>query len=203
MPARHGLTVRMARTKAFDENEVLKKAVFLFWEKGFAGTSLPDLINGLGISRSSLYDTFGDKHQLYLKALKSYKNTYGDHVSALTQECFSAKDAVAALLTMVINSPLKGERPRGCFMVNASIELGDHDSQVNTLVFETEKQLERTFLKLILKGQEDGEISKDKNAPALARFLNITVKGLQVSAKSTTEPLLFEEVVRVAVTVLD
>lgn len=193
----------MARTKAFDEKEVLKKAVFLFWEKGFAGTSLPDLINGLGISRSSLYDTFGDKHQLYLKALESYKDTYGENVSALTLEGFSAKEAVAALLTMVINSPLKGERLRGCFMVNAGIELGDHDSQVNTLVLETEKQLERTFLKLIEKGQEDGEISKDKNAPALARFLNITVKGLQVSAKSTTEPILSEEIIRVAMTVLD
>ncbi|MEJ0106748.1 MAG: helix-turn-helix domain-containing protein [Bacteroidota bacterium] len=60
----------MARTKVFDEQMVLDKAMNLFWQKGYNATSAQDLVNGLSISRSSLYDTFGDKHSLFVKALK-------------------------------------------------------------------------------------------------------------------------------------
>jgi TetR/AcrR family transcriptional repressor of nem operon len=64
----------MARTKDFDENEVLSKAIQLFWFKGYNGTSMQDLVDGLGISRSSLYDTYSDKHTLFVKALESYQS---------------------------------------------------------------------------------------------------------------------------------
>ena len=63
----------MARTKDFDEDEVLTKAMNLFWLNGYNGTSMQDLVDGLGISRSSLYDTFGDKRSLFLKTLENYK----------------------------------------------------------------------------------------------------------------------------------
>ena len=63
----------MARTKDFDEDEVLDKAMYLFWNQGYNGTSMQDLVDGLGISRSSLYDTFGDKHSLFIKTLENYK----------------------------------------------------------------------------------------------------------------------------------
>ena len=63
----------MARKKNFDEVEVLDKAVNLFWEKGYNATSIQDLVEGLGINRASIYDTWGDKHQLYLSALKRYR----------------------------------------------------------------------------------------------------------------------------------
>jgi TetR/AcrR family transcriptional repressor of nem operon len=193
----------MARTKEFDEKEVLQKAVSVFWDKGFNGTSLQDLVEGLGISRSSLYDTFGDKHQLYLKALESYKDTYNSHLCTLTLESKSARAAIAQLLAFVTNNLLNDERRRGCFMVNAGVELANHDTEVNNLVCQTEKQLQQAFFKVIEHGQANGEISKDKDALALARFLNNTVKGLQVSAKSATERLSFDDIIRVAVTILD
>lgn len=193
----------MARTKDFDEKEVLQKAVYLFWDRGFNGTSIQDLVEGLGISRSSLYDTFGGKYQLYLKALESYKNTYASHLCTLTLEPPSARAAVAQVLALVTNDLLNDEQHRGCFMVNAAIELANHDNEVNNLVCQTEKQLEQAFFKVLEQGQANGEISKDKDALALARFLNNTVKGLQVSAKSTTDRPLFDDIIRVAMTVLD
>jgi TetR/AcrR family transcriptional repressor of nem operon len=70
----------MARTKDFDENEVLKKAVDIFWLKGYSATSMQDLVDGLGISRSSLYDTYGDKHTLFMKALESYQSVNSEIV---------------------------------------------------------------------------------------------------------------------------
>ncbi|GAB2701666.1 TetR/AcrR family transcriptional regulator [Mucilaginibacter koreensis] len=193
----------MARTKDFDEQEVLKKAMCLFWDKGYNGTSMQELVDGLGISRSSLYDTFGDKHQLYLKALEAYQQGYGNQLCTLISQVPSAKAAIRGILDLVVGELLNDQNRRGCFVVNAGIELAAHDAKVNALVCENELQLESAFLKVLRQGQESGEIPPAKDAQALARFLNNTVKGMQVSVKSTTDKSFFEDVVRVVLTVLD
>lgn len=84
----------MARTKDFDENEVLAKAIQLFWYKGYNGTSMQDLVDSLGISRSSLYDTYTDKHTLFIKALESYQNTGAAKIQAIVDHSGSAKETV-------------------------------------------------------------------------------------------------------------
>lgn len=193
----------MARTKDFDEKEVLKKAIGLFWDKGYNGTSMQDLVDGLGISRSSLYDTFGDKHQLYVKALQAYQDSYGSKMCTLISEAPSAKEAMRQLMEMVVDNLLDDEQRRGCFMVNAGVELAQHDAEVGTLICENEQQLEQTFLKVVKKGQSDGELDKAKDPQALARFFSNTVKGLQVSVKSTAERQFFEDVIQTALSILD
>ncbi|MFD2871070.1 TetR/AcrR family transcriptional regulator [Mucilaginibacter ximonensis] len=192
----------MARTKDFDEQAVLQKAICLFWDKGYNGTSMQDLVDGLGISRSSLYDTFGDKHQLYLKALDAYQQQYGTQLCKLTAQSGSAKDAIRQILDLVINDLLNDEQRKGCFMVNAGIELASHDQDVNNMICQTEQQLEQAFAKAIREGQEKGEIGKDKDSQALARFLNNTVKGMQVSVKSTTDRSFFDDIINTAIGVL-
>ena len=193
----------MARTKDFDEKEVLKKAIGLFWDKGYNGTSMQDLVDGLGISRSSLYDTFGDKHQLYVRALQAYRDGHGGKMCTLISEAPSAKEAMQQLLQMVVDNLLGDEQRRGCFMVNAGVELAAHDAEVGTLVCENEQQLEQAFLMVIKKGQSDGELDKAKDPQALARFFGNTVKGLQVSVKSTTDKDFFEDVIKTALSILD
>jgi len=193
----------MARNKDFDKNEVLQKAVRLFWDKGYNGTSMQDLVEGLGISRSSLYDTFGDKHKLYLLALESYKDAYGTELCALTWKGASARIAVYQILALVTDNLLNDQQRRGCFMVNAGVELASHDTEVYKLVCSTENQLEQAFFKVIKLGQENGEISEEKDPLAIARFLNNIVKGLQVTVKSTSDRKLFDDIIKVALMVLD
>ncbi|MBS7566942.1 TetR/AcrR family transcriptional regulator [Mucilaginibacter sp. Bleaf8] len=193
----------MARTKDFDEREVLKKAICLFWNKGYNGTSMQELVDGLGISRSSLYDTFGDKHQLYLKALEAYQQGYGNQLCTLIRETPTAKAAIKAMLDLVVNNLLNDQQRKGCFMVNAGIELAAHDTEVNELICQNEQQLEESFLQVIRQGQQSGELDKAKDAQALARFLSNTVKGMQVYVKSTTEKRFFEDIIKIVLTVLD
>ena len=81
----------MARTKDFDENEALNKAIAIFWHKGYNGTSMQDLVEGLGISRSSLYDTYGDKHTLFIKALESYQNEASGKVCSIVSSAGAGK----------------------------------------------------------------------------------------------------------------
>ncbi len=193
----------MARTKDFDENEVLGKAIDIFWHKGYNGTSMQDLVDGLGISRSSLYDTYGDKHTLFIKALESYQNGGADKVCAIVNSPAPAKETIKKLLELITGELLNDQAHRGCFMVNAEVEVAPHDPEVNKLVCANDQQVEDAFYQVIKKGQESGEISNRQDARALARFTFNTVKGMRVTAKSTADKTVFDDIIKLALGTFD
>ena len=193
----------MARTKDFDENEVLCKAIQIFWHKGYNGTSMQDLVDGLGISRSSLYDTYTDKHTLFVKALESYQDTGAGKIQEIINNSGSAKATIKQLLEFVINELLGDKQQKGCFMVNAEVEVAPHDAEINDLVCKNDQQMEDAFYLVIKKGQDNGEIKKNQDARALSRFIFNTVKGIRVTAKSTSDRTVFDDIIRLTVLALD
>jgi TetR/AcrR family transcriptional repressor of nem operon len=193
----------MARTKDFDENEVLTKAIQLFWHKGYNGTSMQDLVDGLGISRSSLYDTYSDKHTLFVKALESYQNSGAAKIRDIIDHSVSAKETVQKLLEFATNELLGDKQQKGCFMVNAEVEVAPHDAEVNDLVCKNDQQMEDAFYQVIQKGKESGEIKNQQDTRALARFIFNAVKGMRVTAKSTTNKTVFDDIIRLTVSALD
>lgn len=193
----------MARTKDFDENAVLAKAIQIFWYKGYNGTSMQDLVDGLGISRSSLYDTYTDKHTLFVKALESYQNTGADKIQALINNSGSAKETVKKLLELATTELLGDKQQKGCFMVNAEVEVAPHDAEVNTLVCKNDQQMEEAFYLVIKKGQDSGEIKNQQDARALSRFIFNTVKGMRVTAKSITDKSVFDDIIKLTISALD
>jgi TetR/AcrR family transcriptional repressor of nem operon len=192
----------MARTKDFDEAEVLNKAVNIFWLKGYNGTSMQDLVDGLGISRSSLYDTYGDKHTLFIKALESYQCLNSQKFREIITGDQPAKETIKQLLEYVINSLLNDKSQKGCFMVNAEVEVALHDKQVSEMIQKNDQQIEEAFYMVVKNGQNKGEIANHQDARALARFMFNTIKGVQVTAKSTNERAVFDDIVNLAVSVL-
>ncbi len=192
----------MARTKDFDENEVLTKAMRLFWYKGYNGTSMQDLVDSLGISRSSLYDTYGDKHALFIKALEKYKESASGEMSSIVSNSVSAKEAIKQLFAFTTRELLSDEQHKGCFMVNSAIEVAPHDKEVSDMICQNDQQVENAFYQAIKKGQESGEVTSKQNARALARFIVNTVKGLRVSAKSTTDQGVFDDIIKLTMSVL-
>lgn len=193
----------MARTKDFDEQDVLKKAIQLFSRKGYAATSMQDVVETLGISRSSLYDTFGDKHQLYLKALKAYRQENIKQLESQIEKASSMKEAIRDLLEATVKDLLQDRQQKGCLLTNAGVELASQDRDVRAIVCQGEQQIEQLFLQALTKGQESGEIPTKQSAQSLARFLSITIKGFQVAAKSNRDPAFFEDIIRIAVNALD
>jgi len=193
----------MARTKDFDENEVLTKAIQLFWYKGYNGTSMQDLVDGLGISRSSLYDTYKDKHTLFLRALESYQNTGARKIQEIINNSGSAKETVKKLLEFAINELLGDKQHRGCFMVNAEVEVAPHDQEVNNLVCKNDQQMEAAFYQVIQKGKDSGEIKNNQDVRALARFIFNAVKGMRVTAKSAADKTVFDDIIALTVSALD
>jgi TetR/AcrR family transcriptional repressor of nem operon len=192
----------MARTKDFDEDEVLDKAMYLFWNQGYNGTSMQDLVDGLGISRSSLYDTFGDKHSLFIKTLENYKKNASAKLEAIIANAPSAKEAVKQLLEYTTRELLSDQQHKGCFMVNAAVEVAPHDQEVSKIICQNDRQVEEYFRKAIEKGKLSGEITNPQDAGELARFVFNNVTGLRVTAKSVTDQKYFEGIIDMTMSVL-
>jgi TetR/AcrR family transcriptional repressor of nem operon len=192
----------MARTKDFDENEVLTKAIQLFWYKGYNGTSMQDLVDGLGISRSSLYDTYTDKHTLFVKALESYQTAGAARIQEIVDNSVSAKETIKRLLQLATTDLLDDKQQKGCFMVNAEVEVAPHDAEVNNLVCKNDQQMEEAFYKVIQQGKDSGEIKNAQDARALARFVINAVKGMRVSAKSVTDKAFFDDIIALTISAL-
>jgi TetR/AcrR family transcriptional repressor of nem operon len=191
------------RTKDFDETEVLRKAINLFWQKGYYDTSLQDLINKLGIGRSSIYHAYGDKHSLFLRALELYQREGTAKIIAILESDISMKKAVAKLLRKVANDVFTDICPKGCFKINSEVEVAASDELIKKLVAEDDLIIEDALFHAIQKGQENGDINPSKDPKVIARFLCNTVAGMRVYAKFKNDRQFFDDVVEAALSVLD
>lgn len=193
----------MARQKEFDQVEVLSKAMQLFWYKGYEATSVQDLVDYLGIGRGSLYDTFGDKYKLYLAALDLYRRTEGRKAFAPLTESGPIKEAIAQVFRNLVEEALLDTQQRGCFMVNATLELVPHDSEVAARSQHTLKLMEQGFYQALIKAEALGELPDDRNWRGIARFLANAVLGLRVMAKINPDPQALRDVVSNTLAILE
>lgn len=181
----------MARTKAFDEQQVLDKALNLFWEKGYNGTSIQDLVDRLGINRASIYDTWGNKHQLYLASLTRYRQHASHWLLAQIRSDKPAREIIQSFLYNTIEQGVNDEKRKGCFVVNSCTELANQDIDVRGMVKENRETMEKVFSAIIQEGQETGEFNTAADSLTLSKYLYNTVTGLRVSMQgdSTIEEL--------------
>jgi TetR/AcrR family transcriptional repressor of nem operon len=192
----------MARTKVFDEEEVLDKAMNLFWQKGYNATSAQDLVDTLGISRSSLYDTYGDKHTLFVKALQQYRK---ERIDPVIKEVNSAEDAEAYIrnfFELVKTAALAENSSMGCFMVNSAVEMAPVDSEVATIANSIMHDTENAVCKVIQKGQDAGVFTTRYPAIALARFVLNSLNGLRVTVKFDTNQQMFDDILNICLSAL-
>src|SRR5258707_10646914 len=113
----------MARQKEFDRDEVLHKAMEAFWTRGYEGASVQDLVKHMGINRQSIYDTFGDKHALFLQALDHYREIESRRVFELLERPGPVKKNFRQLFERVVEKAISEEGKRGCFVGNSMAEL--------------------------------------------------------------------------------
>ena len=193
----------MARAKSFDQDEVLDKAVILFWKKGYNATSANDLVRELGLSRSSLYDTYGDKRTLFIKSLNRYRSEIVSKTIKMIDNSTDIKKTLKDIFTHICEQDLTAKIPKGCFMVNSAVELSTSDSEIAKIVEQNQKDIEYSFETALLKGQKNGVISKNKNAKSLSKFFYNSIAGLRVSLKYNKFRSSIDQVVSLNLSVLD
>jgi len=192
----------MARHKEFDQDEALHKAMEVFWSRGYQAASIQDLVKHMGINRQSLYDTFGDKHALYLQALDRYSEVEGRRIFELLEQPGSVKKSLRQLFEGVVEGSLcKGQR-RGCFMGNAMSELAGRCKETAARTCSSMAGTEEAFYRVLLRGKKEGELKGVREPRAVARFLSSSFQGLVLMAKVTQDRKTLEDVVKVTLSVL-
>ncbi|WP_219374647.1 TetR/AcrR family transcriptional regulator [Bacillus mycoides] len=177
----------MARLREFDKEKALDAAMQLFWEKGYAATSLSDLTAKMEIQRPSLYAAFGDKEGLFEAALRRYTNLHAASIRTKLQKEQSVKEAIRIFFENMVEEEYKKESNKGCFCINTMVEIAPHNEKFEVLTREHQMYLSVIFQELITKGIQSGELQSDVNAKALAQTLVTSLIGLTVLMKSRPE----------------
>ncbi|MGW6284861.1 TetR/AcrR family transcriptional regulator [Streptomyces sp. NPDC055107] len=194
----------MARTKEFDPEAALQSALQLFWQRGYEATSMADLVEHLGIGRASIYATFGNKHELYLKALDRYsENSDSDLLRELSQPGSALPAVRTAVRRFAAEANADDLRARGCFITNTAAELGPHDPAAARRVEASWDHIETLLHSALTRAQAQGELPSDRDPQALARMLLVLMQGLRVVGKATKEPGRVRDAAEQALSLLD
>ncbi|ARZ71895.1 hypothetical protein SMD11_6319 [Streptomyces albireticuli] len=154
-----------------------------FWRHGYEGTSTRDLSRSTGLGPSSLYNTFGDKRGLYLRALRWYHETSTADQIALLRSPGTAKDRLRALMVQAVDADLAGTGQAGCFAINAAVERAAVDPDVKEEAGRTFARVEEELRAVLETGQRSGEIRATRDARSLARQVQSAYYGLRILSR--------------------
>ncbi|WEV25656.1 TetR/AcrR family transcriptional regulator [Streptomyces sp. 71268] len=196
----------MARPRTFDEERALDAAVWAFWVKGYEATSTQDLCSATGLGRSSIYNTFSSKRELFTRALARYMDVMtAGQVAVLEQVERSAMERLRALFDVVIDGEFERRvegRSVGCLTVNTTVEIAGRDPEIAELLARDLERRLASFRGVIEAGQRAGEISTTRDADSLARFINAVIGGMRVSAQGGADRAVLESVADTALVAL-
>ncbi|SET67720.1 TetR/AcrR family transcriptional regulator [Paenibacillus sp. NFR01] len=193
----------MARSKEFDMNLVLHKAMEVFGHYGYEGTSLPILLEGLGIARQSLYDTYGTKKDLFIKAVKHYVNEKSSAVVVHLEKSESVKEAIHAIFREIVFVLQDEERRKECFILYSAIDQVPHEPEIAALFEEDRTRLERAFYEALVRAKQKQELNTDQDLQSLARYLYHSRYALTQVAKLTNDPKVLEEITTITLSTLE
>ncbi len=173
--------MRTGRPRDFDVDDVLERALRVFWERGYEGASLTDLTDAMGINRPSLYATFGSKEELFRKVLERYTQSAATYLSESFKET-TIRGVVEHILYGAADAQTEPNYPPGCLMVQAALSCGD-----DAVPIRDELTLRRAALQMGLQGRfeqakTNGELTTDADPIDLARYVTTIIQGMSVQA---------------------
>lgn len=185
------------RPRSFDVEKALDRAMRVFWKKGFEGATLPDLTRAMGINRPSLYAAFGNKEELFRKALDRYAEGPACRVRAALEEP-TARKAAEALLYSGIDVVTDPKSPRGCLMVQSALACGDEAEPVKREMAKRRASTELQLRERFERAQEEGDLCRECCAEDLARYVTTLAYGMAVLAAGGAKREELRRVVDVA-----
>lgn len=177
----------MPRTEVFDRQIVLDRAKEVFWQKGYNGTSMQDLVDATGLNRSSLYNSFGNKRALYNATLNKYKDESDTFFETCDCDTLSGVQVVESIFMKVIVSILSDPENKGCMLMNCATELSGTDRNLDKWLKGNLDGTTTRFEEYVKKGQNDGSIRKDESSRALADYLVAGLHGLRITSLSNND----------------
>jgi len=186
----------MPRSEDFNREQVLDKAKNAFWMKGYNGTSMQDLVDATGLNRSSIYNSFGSKMELYQQSLKQYQNESSTIFDKAKQQDRTAIETIGLVFVYALENILGDEERKGCMLINCHTEMGNQDEQLKALFSSNQERLVEIFEDLVKLGQEDGSIRKTEKSDLLAYYLVNAFQGFRITGMNTTDPKVLKSIIQ-------
>ena len=177
----------MPRSETFDREKVVKDAMQIFWEKGYNGTSMQDIVDATGLNRSSIYNSFGSKRSLYLATLDLYEREGHQLHRKVLLKSRNPLEAIKGMLNNVLIASRADTEGKGCFIMNCKTELGNMDDELNNWLFQNQEESVSLFRDLVSQGQEEGIINTLQDAHTYAYYLYNTFQGLRMTGMLTKD----------------
>ncbi|MGW5641900.1 TetR/AcrR family transcriptional regulator [Saccharopolyspora sp. NPDC003752] len=190
----------------FDEERALEAAMRTFWANGYEATSTQDLCEATGLGRSSIYNTFSSKHDLFMRALTRYINTTSTVQLAILEDSGRSEvDRIRALLAVIVDTELENRRDGrsfGCLTVNSTVELAGRDPEAAKLLDRDNEARLAALRAVIEAGQRDGGIASARDADSLARFVNAVIGGMRIAGQAGADRAVLESIAETAMDAL-
>lgn len=169
------------RPPAFNHDEALEKALQLFWQHGYEGTSMADLMQAMGMNKPSIYAAFGNKEALFRKALQRYLTGPVAYAAAALQAP-SARQVVEELLTESVVLLTSQQTPKGCLLVQAALSCGQDSALIQQELTAQRQRFEGALQQRFERARDEGDLAANANPAALARFVATLHQGISVQA---------------------
>ncbi|MDI5921442.1 TetR family transcriptional regulator [Halomonas sp. LR5S13] len=176
--------MRRGRPIAFSPDEAANAAMQVFWARGYDNASTRDLLEAMHLSRSSLYQAFGNKEQLFLEALRRYRESLLGRLGRRLEAAPSAMAFLASLFRETAQEAGSDRAALGCLIFNSASELGQHDGLPSQHARQSIAAITALFQLAVTRAQAEGEIAPERDAAALASYLTMGMAGLRTLLKS-------------------
>ncbi len=173
----------VGRPRQFDVDQALNAAMQAFWAKGYEATSLSDLMSATGLHKGSLYQAFGDKHSLFIKALKRYLEEMRAGKNASLANAATPLDGLRAVVHGMVDLVDDSECPKGCMAINALVELAPHDDEVQDIMRDHIARMRRSVEEAVAEAQKAGQIGSERPPELITSIMLTFIAGLGTTMK--------------------
>jgi TetR/AcrR family transcriptional repressor of nem operon len=183
------------RPLEYDPEKVLDAAMQVFWLHGYEATSLQELLRAMGLSKSSLYQGFGGKKELFLRCVNRYCDGMSARLEALLGESGSGLDFIEKLLLNAASEARRTDQRRGCLLMNTATEFALKDPEIAARVSIGFEGLRGLLRNAVLRGQQEGDITTEADAEALASYLISSLGGIKTVVKGGSDEKMVQDIV--------
>lgn len=195
--------MNIGRPLQFNPDKALDTAMQLFWRKGYESTSLQDLLDEMKLSKSSFYQTFKSKNILFQDSIQCYQTMLTDDLSEQLKQADSGRAFFESLFLSVTDETTGSNARRGCLLMNTASEFAQTDIDIANLVSNSLDQITDIFEKAIIQGQQEDQVSQDKDARNLAIYLLSSMSGLKNMVKAGADRETIKRIVKTILSTLD
>lgn len=193
----------MPRVEEFNREIAVRQAMNVFWEKGYNGTSMQDLVDATGLNRSSIYNSFGSKLELYKTTLKFYQKESGGVFQKALIKANNPLQAIALIFESFLPQIADNKKDMGCYALNCKAEMGNQQEDIRKWLLENQENALEVFGQLIREGQEEGIINKKEDYKTYAYYILNAFQGFRMTGILIKDRKILETIIKNTIKVIE